>query len=144
MISGALGGPLGAIGAGLITPIAILAERSLAPDMERATIERYIYESLRNAVSAGVAGAFSEWLSGVSGESLRNAFAAINKKFGGKIAGAVISTVDGIIYALLKRCVDEDVIGYFLIVRDDTVCRTRWGMVFALESGMKLKRWSQP
>ncbi|KAL9101179.1 MAG: hypothetical protein Q9163_003538 [Psora crenata] len=75
----ALGNPLigGVIGAGLASPIGILAETKIADaliddprvrsDIHEATVGRYIYETLRNMLAAGAAAFLAEGVSAAAG-----------------------------------------------------------------------------
>ena len=74
-IGGLLGGPWGAaIGAALTTPIGIFLETQLSPTQQTATIERYIFETLRNTIAAGAAGALTAWLSRTAQPVMVNMF----------------------------------------------------------------------
>jgi hypothetical protein len=113
VIGGFFGGPLGAaIGAGLATPIGILAESNILqpqyePDgYQRATLERYIFESLRNAVTAGAAGALSKWLGTLSEAAMIKAFQEINKSLGGRVPLAVEKLSGALISDVLKSVFD--------------------------------------
>ncbi|KAJ7093667.1 hypothetical protein C8R44DRAFT_749725 [Mycena epipterygia] len=106
-IGTSLGGPLGAaIGAAVVTPIGIFVETSLSPDRQTATIERYIYETLRNTVAAGVGAHLNNWVTRNDSKTLRAVFAAINDAFGGFISWAVVEGIDVAIYASLKLIIN--------------------------------------
>ncbi|KAJ7112236.1 hypothetical protein C8R44DRAFT_741934 [Mycena epipterygia] len=102
-----MGGPWGAaIGAAITTPIGIFVETTLSPDQQTATIERYIYETLRNAVAAGAGTALAHWVTYINPTTMRAVFSSINDAFGGLISSTVIAGVDVLIYASLKSIID--------------------------------------
>lgn len=104
-----LGGPLGGvIGAGLATPIGILAEEKivqvwvknpgLKAQFEEATIGRYIYETLRNMGGAAIAGYLGAWLGSLTAAEMDSAVVALLKNLGSSMS---IPTDVGV-YALFK------------------------------------------
>lgn len=104
VIGGLLGGPWGAaIGAAVTTPIGIFLETSLSPTQQTATIERYIFETLRNAIAAGAGGALSAWLNRLSTSAINAMFSEVNRAFGGKIASGVISSLTSSVKASFKK-----------------------------------------
>jgi hypothetical protein len=110
------GGPVGAaIGAGIATPIGILAETTLAnalvhdprlrAQVEEATIGRYLFETLRNMGAALVAGYLGKYLEGLSkaeAAAVEGIIAGLLARLGSKFAGP---TVEVSLYALLKKLV---------------------------------------
>ncbi|KAI0672370.1 hypothetical protein C8Q78DRAFT_971313 [Trametes maxima] len=106
VIGGLLGGPWGAaIGAAVTTPIGIFVETSLSPTQQTATIERYIFETLRNTIAAGAAGALKVWLDRLATPAITAMFSEVNRGFGGYIASGVISGMGTAVSASLRRCV---------------------------------------
>lgn len=110
VIGAYFGGPLGAvIGAGLATPIGILAEDKIAniweknprlkAQFEEATIGRYIYETLRNMAAAGLGGYLAEWLGSLAATEMSSAVVSILKALGSKID----TVADFTVYALMKK-----------------------------------------
>lgn len=105
------GGPLGAaIGAGITTSLAILVEAQISgtiedphlrAQFEEATIGRYLYETLRNALAAGAAGYLAEFLEAVAGQ--------ITAETLGQVASMLTSGItvlsEVVAYWLLKKYV---------------------------------------
>jgi hypothetical protein len=98
------------IGAGLSTPLGILAETGIAKaniddprvrsEIEEATVGRYIYETLRNMRAAGTASFAAEWLSEAIGPEIdtimKGLMAAMAKR-------GIPTIVDFSLYGILKR-----------------------------------------
>ncbi|KAI0643797.1 hypothetical protein C8Q79DRAFT_928282 [Trametes meyenii] len=106
-IGGLLGGPWGAaIGAALTTPIGIFVETSLSPTQQKATIERYIFETLRNTIAAGAVGGLKVWLNRLATRTITTMFSEINRGFGGHIAGGVIAGMGLVVSSSLKKILD--------------------------------------
>jgi hypothetical protein len=106
-IGGLLGGPWGAaIGAAVTTPIGIFLETSLSPIQQTATIERYIFETLRNTISAAIgAGALKTWLDKLASRAMTTMFSEVNRGFGGKISSEVVDGMSTVISASFEKCV---------------------------------------
>lgn len=92
-----------------MTPLGVLLETKAAGQItdpglqtqfEEATIGRYLYESLRNTLAAGVAGYFAEWVGHQAGLLTSAAIGEIAGKFGGKSTETVGEFVS---YAMLKK-----------------------------------------
>ncbi|KAI0676354.1 hypothetical protein C8Q78DRAFT_14721 [Trametes maxima] len=103
-IGGLLGGPWGAaIGAAVTTPIGIFAETSLSPTQQTATIEHYIFETLRNTIVAGAGGALKVWLDRLAGPAIVAMFSEVNRAFGDKIASGVVAGMKLAVTSSLKK-----------------------------------------
>ncbi len=96
------------IGAGLATPIGILAEYKISnvlvknpglkAKFEEATIGRYIYETLRNMAGAAIAGYLATWLGSLAAAEMDSAVVALLKALGSSMK---LPTDVGV-YALFK------------------------------------------
>ncbi|KAJ7216812.1 hypothetical protein C8J57DRAFT_1732440 [Mycena rebaudengoi] len=114
-IGGLLGGPWGAaIGAAITTPIGIFLETTLSPIQQTATIERYIFETIRNTISAAIgAGALKTWLDKVASKAMTTMFSEVNRGFGGKIKDEVVEQMGSAIATSFERIVDAIYNGVF-------------------------------
>ncbi|KAJ7695331.1 hypothetical protein B0H14DRAFT_3659077 [Mycena olivaceomarginata] len=114
-IGGLLGGPWGAaIGAAVTTPIGIFLETSLSPIQQTATIERYIFETLRNTISAAIgAGALKTWLDKLASRAMTTMFSEVNRGFGGKISSEVVDGMSTAISSSFEKIVNAIYSGVF-------------------------------
>ncbi|KAJ7249045.1 hypothetical protein C8J57DRAFT_1522113 [Mycena rebaudengoi] len=96
-IGGLLGGPWGAaIGAAT------------------ATIERYIFETLRNTISAAIgAGALKTWLDKLASRAMTTMFSEVNHGFGGKISSEVVDGMSTEISTSFEKIVNAIYSGVF-------------------------------
>lgn len=131
---GLLGGPWGAaIGAALTTPIGIIAETILSPIQQTATIERFIFETMRNTIAAGAAGALTAWLTRIAAPKITSMFREVNRGFGGHVADGIIMGMGSATEASLRRCVEL----LFRGLRTDC-----FGRIFdAIQSGVFPSEW---
>ena len=102
-IGGYIGGPVGAaLGAGIATPIGIFAEaeirKMIAEDpriqFEDATVDRYIYETLRNMLATGAAAKFAKWIEKIGASAFEAASVALARTFSwasGKISSTTVN-----------------------------------------------------
>jgi hypothetical protein len=106
-IGGLLGGPWGAaIGAAVTTPIGIFLETTLSPIQQTATIERYIFETIRNTISTAIgAGALDAWLKKLTKPVMTAMFSEVNRGFGKKISEAVVNQMGDAIATSFEKCV---------------------------------------
>ena len=100
------------IGAALTTPIGVLAEHAISTTIsdpaikgqfDELTIGRILYETLRNTLAAGAAGAFGHYLEGVTTSALSASgkeLVAALAKYGGQAVG---TATDFTSYAFLKK-----------------------------------------
>ena len=116
VIGGLLGGPWGAaIGAALTTPIGIFVETQLSPIQQTATIERYIFETMRNTIAAGASGALTAWLNRLSQPVINRMFSEVNRGLGGHLSGGIISGAGSAVSASLSRCVELILCGWGML-----------------------------
>ena len=105
-IGGLLGGPWGAaIGAAITTPIGIFVETQLSPIQQTATLERYIFETMRNTIAAGTAGALTAWLNRTAQPVMVAMFGEVNRGLGGLVASGVIAGMGSAVDASMRRWV---------------------------------------
>ncbi|KAJ7212779.1 hypothetical protein C8J57DRAFT_1733024 [Mycena rebaudengoi] len=114
-IGGLLGGPWGAaIGAAVTTPIGIFLETTLSPIQQTATIERYIFETIRNTISTAIgAGALDAWLKKLTKPVMTAMFSEVNRGFGKKISEAVVNQMGDAIATSFEKIVDAIYNGVF-------------------------------
>ncbi|KAF7361092.1 CNVH-domain-containing protein [Mycena sanguinolenta] len=132
VIGGLLGGPWGAaIGAAITTPIGIFVETQLSPTQQTATIERYIFETIRNTIAAGTGGALTAWLTRTARPVMVSMFSEVNRGFGGHISSAVISGMGSAVETSLRRIFDAIQTGVF---------PSEWREVDAMVAGLVMGR----
>ena len=106
VVGSLLGGPWGAaIGAAITTPIGIIAETILSPTQQTATIERFIFETMRNTIAAGTAGALTAWLTRLAQPAVNRVFSEVNRGFGNHLSNQIINGAGSAVDASLRRYV---------------------------------------
>lgn len=141
-IGGLLGGPWGAaIGAALTTPIGIFVETSLSPTQQTATIERYIFETLRNTIAAGAAGALTGWLNRLATPVVDAMASEVNRAFGGYITSAAIKAMSTAVSTSLKKYVELSLCRQGTYWFAGSSMRFRPGC--SLRSGARSTSWSR-